>query len=498
MLREQQELFRSVVERIGDLVPFGFWLADGAGALTYVSDSFLEMTGSTLEACAGQGWLQLVHPQDRSRTLARWQACLREEAQFSHEHRVRGRDGAYFTIRSRAVPLREKNGELRAWAGVNLDVTDRKRFVAELRAAKDQAEEASRAKDELVAAVSHELRNPLTPVLAAAHMLEKDAQLSSEAQACVRMIRANTELEARLIDDLVDLTRLLRGKLDMTIEPTDVHLVLSNVLEMCRAQAVDKGVTLSMELRAPYARIRGDGARLQQAFWNLLRNGIHATPRGGSIHVTTESDLGELVVRIRDSGVGIEPERLAGLFAGPANPSAGAHGFGLALAKAVVDMHEGRIAAKSDGRHKGATFEVRLFTMDHDMPSAPRSVPPPERKVRILFVDDHRDTCSLMTSMLTRRGYEVLTAEDVKGALRIAAEYEFDLLVSDLGLPDASGLELMQELKKRGPVLGIAITGFGRDEDVKLCREVGFAEHMTKPINIPKLEAAIKKLTSQP
>ncbi len=493
----QQELFRSVVERIGDLVPFGLWLADARGQVTYVSESFLEMTGATLAECEGARWTNLIHPQDRARTVARWECCIRDEAQFSHEHRVRGRDGGYFTICTRAIPLREKDGCVRAWAGVNLDVTDRKRFVTELRAARDAAEEASRAKDELVAAVSHELRNPLTPVIAAAQILERDPTLSPEAQACVRMIRANAELEARLIDDLVDLTRLLRGKLDVRMEPTDVHAILANVLEMCRAQATDKGVSLVAELNAQSTRVRGDGPRLQQTFWNIVRNAIQATPRGGAVHLSTFSEGSDLVIGFRDTGIGMEPERIARLFARPAS-AAGAQGFGLAVAKAVIDMHGGRIAARSEGRDRGATFEVHLAIAMQDSPSSRMSVALPDRPITILLVDDHRDTCALMTSMLTRRGYNVLTAEDVRGALRVAADNDFDLLVSDLGLPDASGLELMEELRKTRSVVGIAISGFGRDEDVKRCKEVGFMEHMTKPISIPKLEAAIRRLTSSP
>jgi PAS domain S-box-containing protein len=500
MATADQNLFRSVVERIGDLIPFGFWLADARGELTYASASFLEMTGAALDECVGLGWTRYVHPQDRARTTRRWLECVRDGSHFSREHRIRGRDGAYFNIRSRAMPLRHDLGQeqtcdqLRGWAGVNLDVTDRHRFVAEVRAARNTAEAASRAKDELVLAVSHELRNPLTPVLAGAQMIERDTSLPDETRACARMIRANAELEARLIDDLLDLTRLLRGKVDVTFEATDVHALVSNVLEICRGQAADKGVRLAASFDAVNARVRGDGARLQQALWSLVRNGIQATPRGGEVRICTRTDAGELAIRVEDGGPGIDPERLAGLFAAPGS-AAGEHGFGLALAKAIVDMHEGRITAKS--RCGGASLEIHLATaMTQETPSASRPSAVPERRITILFVDDHRDTCALITSMLTRRGYHVLTAEDVGSALRVADEHDFDLLVSDLGLPDASGLDLILELRKRRPVLGIAITGFGRDEDIRRCKEAGFVEHMTKPINLPVLEATIRRLTS--
>jgi PAS domain S-box-containing protein len=503
----ENDLLGAIVERIGDLVPFGVWLSDAAGALIYVSDSFLEMTGATRAACAGLGWASLVHPRDRARTLARWSVSVHDGADFSNEHRIRGRGGAYYSIRSRAIPMRDGDGKVRAWIGVNHDITDRKRFVSELRAARDAAEKASRAKDELVAAISHELRNPLTPVLAAAQMLADDADTPPHARLWARRIQANTELEARLIDDLVDLTRLARGALQLSFESVELDRVVEHALETCRETAVSKGVTLESELTSG-AHVQADAARLQQIFWHLLKNAVHFTAPGGKVKVNTALDDGIVVASVHDTGIGISAEKLASLFrqtpAEAAHAQRHAHngndsstdqgGFGLAVAQALVKLHGGRIIAMSDGRDKGATFEVRLQVVAGEQAAAVRQ--PGEKKITILLVDDHKDTCVLMRSMLVRRGFEVLVAEDGRTALELAEKHEFDLLVSDLGLPDVSGLELIAQLRRKGPVVAIAMTGFGREEDVARCKEAGFAEHMTKPISMPKLEEAIRRLTA--
>jgi PAS domain S-box-containing protein len=495
------DLLGAVVERIGELVPFGVWISDASGGLVYVSDSFLEMTGATRDQCMGLGWTSLVHPRDRARTLARWNVSVDASAEFTSEHRIRGRGGAYYSIRSRAIPIRSEDGRVRVWVGVNLDVTDRKRFVAELRAARDAAEEASRAKDELVAAISHELRNPLTPVLAAAQMLESDPGSPPHARIWARMIRSNTELEARLIDDLVDLTRLVRGKLQLSLETVELDPILDHVLETRREQARSKGVSLEGELTSG-AYVHADAGRLQQVFWHLVKNAVHFTFAGGQVRVTTTIEGDDAVVRVHDTGIGISEDRLATLFrrtpAEAARPDQSdgvtdQGGFGLAVAHALVKMHGGRIAGRSDGRDKGATFEVRLSVAEED---GARSVDRPGRKITILLVDDHKDTCVLMRSMLVRRGYDVLIAEDGRTALRLAEQNAVDLLVSDLGLPDVSGLELIAEIRRRRPIVGIAMTGFGREEDVRRCKEAGFAEHMTKPISMPKLEEAIRRLTT--
>ena len=507
-LADSEERYR----KMGDLIPFGFWVASPDGMMTFMNDSFLEMTGTTLDECQGLGWTNLLHPQERERTIERWKECVQNDAFWDHEHRVRGKDGQYSTLLSRGVPIRGDDGSIRSWAGINLDVTDRKRFVTELRAAKDTAEAASRSKDEFLSVISHELRTPLNPILAAVQMLELDTRISPDVRAWVEIIRRNAELEARLIDDMLDLTRIFRGKLQLNMELVNLHSVLENVIDICRPQMAEKDLRLVVELGAVRTRVFGDSGRLQQIFWNLLKNAMKFTEVGGGITVRSVDQGSHVAVSVIDTGIGIEPDALSRVFGAFEREGEsvtrlfGGLGLGLSISKALVEMHGGKIAAMSDGRDRGASFTVSLETKMTEAKSGEgraqngaqgSAASSSERVVRILLVDDHRDTCTLMKSMLVRRGYEVMTAENVHDALALAEEHEFDLLVSDLGLPDASGLELMKKLRERQPILGIALTGFGRDEDVQQTKDAGFSEHMTKPVNIPKLESAIRRLTSR-
>jgi CheY-like chemotaxis protein len=284
-------------------------------------------------------------------------------------------------------------------------------------------------------------------------------------------------------------------------EVRDVHALAYNVVEMCRAEAERKGLELVADLRATRTHAEVDPARIQQVFWNLVKNAVKFTESGGRIVLRSEDGpSGELRVVVEDTGIGIEPEaipRLFGPFVRPGGPPrvfAGL-GVGLAICKALVEMHDGRITARSSGRGMGASFVVELHGMMPERVQEPvQEVPPTRGPIRILLVDDHRDTCVLMKSMLTRRGYVVMTAEDVKGALALAKEHEFDLLVSDVGLPDGSGLDVMRAMSADKRVPGIALTGFGRDEDVRRSKEAGFDEHMTKPVSMTKLEATIRRL----
>jgi signal transduction histidine kinase/ActR/RegA family two-component response regulator len=453
----------------------------------------------TLDECKGFGWAKLLHRADRERTLARWRACVEEEGFWDHEHRIRGKNGLFFTILSRGIPIRDAAGVVRSWAGINLDISDRKRFITELRAAKEASEQASQAKDEFINVLSHELRTPLNPVLVAVQMLEHDQSLTADVRGWLSVIRRNVELEARLIDDLLDLTGILRGELVLHKEGRDVATLLKNVVDICRPEAQTKGLDIVTDLQATRTFAEVDPARLQQVFWNLLKNAIKFTQGGGRITLRTEDGPAGLRVVVEDTGIGIEPEALPRLFGpfvrpgGPPRVFAGL-GVGLAICKALVEMHDGRIVARSNGRGQGASFLVELPGTMADHPAPPEAPATTRGPLRILLVDDHRDTCVLMKSMLARRGYLVMTAEDVQGALALARQHEFDLLVSDVGLPDGSGLDLMRALSAEKRIPGIALTGFGRDDDVRRSKEAGFDEHMTKPVSITKLEACIRRL----
>jgi signal transduction histidine kinase len=406
--------------------------------------------------------------------------------------------------------LRRANEDLEA--RVQERTADLTRINQSLQNAKAEAEAANEAKDHFLAVLSHELRTPLMPVLVTVQLLEGDMSLSEEARDALATARRNVELEARLIDDLLDLTRVARGKLQLNLQDVDLNIVVRQAVEICSVDAADKGIKLILEAMAVGSRTMGDPARLQQVFWNLIKNAVKFTPPGGEIHVRCHNELTEgrehAVVSVTDTGVGIEPGVLARVFDAFEQGSRsiarqfGGLGLGLAISKALVDLHSGSIHAHSQGRGHGATFSVRLPVADRPQrPAAPPLNRDPLRlredpnapHLHVLLVEDHLDSARVLVRLLRAIGYTVTHAKDVSSALQSAAE-GFDLLISDLGLPDGSGHDLMRQLCASGPVHGIALSGYGMDVDVARSREAGFKEHLTKPVNIEQLQAAIERV----
>ena len=372
---------------------------------------------------------------------------------------------------------------------------------------------ANAAKDQFLALLSHELRNPLSPVIAMVAELEAQVAESPSVRRALDVIRRNVELEARLIDDLLDVTRIAKGKLKLSLEPISIHDVLQRALEICRDAISQKSLRVGLKLEAQEDFVQGDSARLQQIFWNLIKNGVKFTPTKGQISVATGNPQpGQIEIRISDTGIGIEPDKVGKIFnafeQGQSSITRrfGGLGLGLAISKAMVLAHGGTIVASSAGRDKGATFTVRLATIakpverDHEpTPNGRRPTATQQRVARtprLLVVDDHQDTCTGMKMILERRGYDVAVAYSAKQAAEKARSQDFDLLISDIGLPDRSGYELMQELRSRG-LPGIALSGFGMETDVNRARDAGFAEHLTKPINFDRLEEVIQQLLNR-
>jgi PAS domain S-box-containing protein len=406
---------------------------------------------------------------------------------------------------------------------------DNAQLYRTLREAKDAAVAANRAKDQFLAVLSHELRTPLTPVLTTVQDLERDPDLSDDLRCALRMVRRNVELEAKLIDDLLDLTRISKGKMPLTLATVDAHALLNSVLEICEGDIVNKRQRVSVELGARCHHVRADSARLQQIFWNLIKNAVKFTPEEGEITVrTSNDDGGNVQVQVVDTGIGIEPEVMPRIFDAfeqgeqAVTRQFGGLGLGLAITRALVEAHGGYIRAESAGRGAGATFTAGFPTVapqpavvlarphrssrstksaaaaaKHAAAQQAQQVP---AHLKILLVDDHEDTSRAMKRLLERIGYEVHTASSVAGALESAHRDPFDLLISDIGLPDGSGHELVRRLRQNlnqdRPLKAIALSGFGMEEDLRKSREAGFVEHLTKPVNFSQLEAVIQQLTT--
>jgi two-component system CheB/CheR fusion protein len=389
-----------------------------------------------------------------------------------------------------------------------------------------EVQAANRAKDHFLATLSHELRTPLAPVLAMASRLAVHQDLPAAVRDGLAMIHRNVGLEARLIDDLLDLTRIGRGKLELHRKPTDLRQVVQQALETCDERELAARQVV-LDLSAPEHLVWGDPSRLVQVFWNLLNNALKFTPRGGTIRVRSYCEepsasapepgaARQLVVEIADSGVGIEPGELESIFDAfdqggqETGRRFGGLGLGLAISRAILDLHGGCLSAASAGRHRGATFAVRLplaveaaaveragaaAGAARETEASSAAVSP----LAILLVEDHADTAEAVAQLLQAIGHRVTVAGTVAEALAAAEAAPFDLLVSDLGLPDGAGHELMRLLaSRRDPMRGIALSGYGMEADVARSREAGFDLHLVKPVTLEELRAAIERLAAPP
>ena len=383
----------------------------------------------------------------------------------------------------------------------------------DLSAAKEAAEAANKAKDDFLAVLSHELRTPLTPVLTTLAMMKEDRSNPPETIQDLEVIRRNVEVEARLIDDLLDLTGIIRGKLDLRREPVDVTSILDHAIQnYCYRTADEKKLSLTVKASAVERYVSADSARLTQVFWNLLQNACKFTPIGGAIdvRVTNETRPGastpDLVVEIRDTGIGISPDAMPRIFdafeQGERSRGRvfGGLGLGLAITRAIVELHDGSITASSAGESKGTSMMIRLPTVaapvSQVIDGQPRrpARPSKPRSLRVLLVEDHRDTAEQLTRLLRRAGHHVSCVGSVKEALERGQDGGFDILISDLGLPDGSGYDLMRDLARSQHIPGIALSGFGMKEDIENSIAAGFSRHFTKPVDWQELQSEILKV----
>ena len=371
---------------------------------------------------------------------------------------------------------------------------------------------ANAAKDQFLALLSHELRSPLAPVIAMVGELEAEVPDSQSVREALEVVRRNVELEARLIDDLLDVTRISKGKLQLSFETICVHQILQRAYEICREEIEAKNLDVEFQLRAVHTHVEGDPARLQQVFWNLIKNSVKFTPEKGRITIATLNPVPDKIeALIIDTGIGVEHETIDKIFnafeQGQADITRrfGGLGLGLTISKALIDAHDGKIHVQSPGKDQGSTFSVELNTVfapigrdgdgqDQPVDREPKQSVPPHR--RVLLVDDHYDTCIGMKRMLERHGYEITVAHTAEQAVEKVRTEEFDLLISDIGLPDRSGYDLMREVRLNNDLPGIALSGFGSEQDVNQAREAGFAEHLTKPVSFERLEKTIQSLLS--
>ena len=420
------------------------------------------------------------------------------------------RDGQEFPVELSINQLPGAGKKL--FVGFIRDITDRHTADEALRQAKEDAEAASRAKDHFLAALSHELRTPLTPALMSVAVLRRDERLSAEVREELGMIERNIGLEARLIDDLLDLTRIARGKLQLHKELCDLHSLLAHAVQIVSSEARARDVAIHVDCGATHSGLSGDPARLQQVFWNLLKNAVKFTPSGGRVEVHTRDDdsSGRFIVEVSDTGIGFAPDSAESIFqpferaAREGDHRFGGLGLGLAIVRAIVDLHGGAIRATSQGAGQGATFTVELPGAT-DPPSGLteniiRDAPVTEsRSLQLLVVEDHEPTLAVLTRLLGRAGHQTVSVNSVADALKAVKSQQFDVVISDLGLPDGSGWDLIAELRAHNPdIRGIALTGYGMEDDLVRSRAAGFTTHLVKPVEFDQLRRALNELSRKP
>jgi PAS domain S-box-containing protein len=510
-LAREQRLTAVTLASIGDAVV----VTDAAGCITFMNRVAEILTGwSAAEALRQPSAkvFNIINETTRQLAESPVEKVMRTgvvQGLANHTLLIR-KDGSEVPIDDSGAPIRDDDGVVRGVVLVFRDFSDRKEVEKNLQLAKEEAEGANIAKDNFLAALSHELRTPLTPVLVTLTSWEQGEALPPAFREDVQTLRRCVELEARLIDDLLDLARIARGKFALHTENVDVHSLVHAVARMYRSDMDGKSIRLSIRLEAPVHHASADPGRLQQVFWNILKNSTKFTPQGGSIDIRSANTVdGRLELAFTDSGAGMTAQTISRIFKPFEQGSAeivrryGGLGLGLTISKAFVEAQGGTIEASSPGVGQGSTFAVFLPAIQTPVqapvsPSKSRDSSENPRQLEILLVEDHVDTSRVLSRLLERMGHRVRIADSVASGVA-AAQLPFDLLLSDIGLPDGTGIDLIQQLRqgRNLKVPAVALTGFGMEEDIAKSRDAGFTEHITKPINFQRLQMVVQKIAEQ-
>jgi PAS domain S-box-containing protein len=487
LLTASEEKFRT----ISHAAPAIVWVTDAYG-IAFINERWTELTGQPTEQALGQGWTASVHPDDNDRLRPYRDRCRRTGEPYVGEVRYRSKEGEYRWHAFRA--LRSPDGDPDRWYGVSIDIHD-------AREAREALKEADRRKDEFLATLAHELRNPLAPIRNALHLLARRPSEDAMTRAAQEMMERQVVHMVRLIDDLLDVSRITRGKLELRREPVELAKVIDMALETARPHISQQ---LTVSAPSEPVRLDADPVRLSQVLSNLLNNAAKFTPKSGRITVAASVEGESVVVRVRDTGVGIEPAKLPQLFqifsqvGAPLERTTGGLGIGLALARSLVELHGGSIEARSEGPGKGAEFIVRLPALTLPEASAlPAAAAPAAYSGavrRVLVVDDVRDNVDSMTALLRLDGNVVESAADGLEAVAKAEAFKPDLILLDLGLPNLNGFEACQLIRRKPWGKGIvivALTGWGQEDDRRRALAAGFDAHLVKPVNYEALQALL-------
>ena len=482
-LRQSESQFR----QMADAMPQVIWTAQPDGHIDYYNERWYEYTGFNRNEYSESHWAAILHPDDVQPTRDAYHSAIQSGSPYQMEYRWKdpARSG-YRWFMGRALPARDEYGRIVRWIGTCTDVDDIKR-------AEQSLKESDRRKDEFLATLAHELRNPLAPIRNALAVLKISGDNRDVFTKSREMMERQLAQMVRLVDDLLDVSRISRGKIELKLAPVELASIIHHSIETSRPLAVTAGHAVRITLPEEPIYLHGDPVRLQQVFSNLLNNAYKFTPPGGQIHLTARRVGDEVTVSVHDNGIGIPPEKLDGIFEmfsqidTSLERSQGGLGIGLNLVKRLVHLHNGDVEARSEGLGKGSEFLVRLTaiaaqpTID-PRPSDGHAAPPR----RILIVDDNRDSAESLAMLMGLAGHETTICHDGLDAVDLAETWRPEILILDIGLPRLNGYEVCRRIRERDwgkSILILAMTGWGQDEDRRKSAEAGFNSHLVKPID---------------
>jgi PAS domain S-box-containing protein len=498
-LREANAIFARVVDSLRN---YAVILMDAQGVVRSWNQAARDIFGWDGDDIVGRSAETLFTPEDRAAGTFQGEMADALRVGKADDNRwMLRRDGLRLWAEGVLMPLYNDAKEHSGFSKIVRDATADYRDAEALRVAKEEAERANRAKDRFLAVLSHELRTPLSPIANAAHLLERTASVPEKYQHLLPMIQRNVALEARLIEDLLDLTAISAGKVSLRPKPVDMHGLVQVVLDMLEGQVREKRLHLRLDLAARSAVVQADEARMQQVLWNLLRNAIKFSPEEGWVRVRSQQDGPWLVLEVSDNGIGIEPQALPRIFSafeqadGEVSQRFGGLGLGLAIARGLVNEHKGELRAASAGRGQGATFTLRLRSHVDQDAAEPGEVRGAGEDGsggwRLLLVEDNEDAAETIVMCLETYGYQVTHVGTCAEAVRTARSGGFDIVLTDLGLPDGSGIDVGRALSKSLPV--VALSGYGATPDLQRSTMAGFSGHLVKPADPQSIHATLQK-----
>jgi PAS domain S-box-containing protein len=496
-LQESENYFRVMAASIPQLA----WMASPDGSIFWFNKRWYEYVGSTFEEMKGWGWQSVHDPAELPRVLEKFKAAFESGSPWEDTFPLRRFDGEMRPHLSRAMPVKDEQGNIVRWFGTNTDITDRIRMEASLK-------EADRRKDVFLATLAHELRNPLAPIRNALYLMKAPDDEGRGYEAERAMAERQVNHLARLVDDLMDVSRINEGKIELRKEEVLVSSIVERAVETVRSSSIDRGHELVVEVPDEPIRLLADPTRLEQILWNLLNNAIKYTEPSGRISLSVGREAGAIVVRVRDSGIGIDPELRPQIFemfvqAGHRpGRSQGGLGIGLSLVRNLVGMHGGTISVSSEGPGLGSEFVVSLPDTEGKAGRPPTSESPAGARVastpvrrRVLVVDDNRDAADTLGRVLKRiYGQDVEVAYDGPSALDAADSFRPQLIFLDIGMPGMDGYEVARRLRER-PLLDetllVALTGWGQEQDKRQSKQAGFDRHLVKPVDPDAIRAIL-------